>query len=125
MKRLLAGLALGVGMLALSGCYVDPGYSYVRQTPYQGDAYYGQGVRTYDPGYYSGYYPGYPVYGYGCCYGPGVSIGISSSWYRGPRYDNRGYRRGYDNGHRGSWRDHDHRRDDHRGHRRTDDRPRH
>ncbi len=108
MKRLFAGLILSTAVVALSGCYIDPGYSYVRQTGYQGDAYYGHGVRAYDDGYYAapvygGYYGG--GYGYGCCYAPGVSVGISGMWYGGSRY--RGDRRGYrDNGYRahgGRW----------------------
>lgn len=123
MKRLLAGCVLGVGMLALSGCYVAPDYGYVRQSTYQGDAYYGRGVRSYAPGYYVA--PAYPVYGYGCCYGPEVGIGISSSWYRVPRYYNyRGYRHG-DSRYRGTWRGHDGHRDHDRDHRRRGDRPRH
>ena len=108
MKHLAAGLVLCAATAALSGCYVDPGYSYVRQTPYQGDVYYGQGTRVYDDGYYvAPAYPaygypayGYPAYGYG--YAPGVSVGISGTWYSGQRYryDRRGYRGDY----RGSWR---------------------
>ena len=102
MKRLFAGFILAFAAGALSGCYVTPGYSYVRHTSYQGDAYYGQGVRTYDDGYYAvpvygGYYGG--GYGYGCCYAPGISVGISSGWYSGSRY--RGSWRGYrDHGYR-------------------------
>ena len=98
MKRLLACLVLAVAAAALSGCYYDPGYSYVRGSNYSGDAYYGSSSTYYAaPGYYDGYYPGYsPAYynGYGgCCYAPGVSIGISGGWYGGSRYrDYRGYR---------------------------------
>jgi hypothetical protein len=81
MKRVLAGLALALGTAALSGCYYDPGYSYVRSNGYQGDAYYGEGPAViYEPDYYSGYYG--PGWGYGCCYAPGVSVGISGTWYR-------------------------------------------
>ncbi|HEV2538805.1 MAG TPA: hypothetical protein VGU03_03775 [Frateuria sp.] len=81
MKRMLAGLALALGTAALSGCYYDPGYSYVRSNGYQGDAYYGEGPAViYEPDYYSGYYG--PGWGYGgCCYAPGVSVGISGTWY--------------------------------------------
>ncbi len=43
MKRLLASLALIAAVSALSGCYYDPGYSYVRGSGYCGDAYYGDG----------------------------------------------------------------------------------
>ncbi len=102
MKRLVAGFILSTAVVALSGCYVTPGYSYVRHTSYQGDAYYGQGGRAYDDGYYAvpmygGYYGG--GYGYGCCYAPGISVGISSGWYDGLRY--RGGRRAYrDHGYR-------------------------
>ncbi len=119
MKPLVAGLLVCISAAALSGCYVNPGYSYVRQTSYQGDAYYGHGVRSYDDGYYArSAYPAYsygPAFGYGGYggygYSPGVSIGISSTWYSAPRYrqDRRGYpgyryqgQRGQD--HRGSWR---------------------
>jgi hypothetical protein len=112
MKRVLAGLALAVATAALSGCYYDPGYSYVRPVATGGgDAYYGTGV-TYSGGYYPGYY--YPSYGYyGCCYGPAVSIGIGGYYggYRG-YYGGRGYYRGggyyhgggnYYRGGRGNW----------------------
>jgi hypothetical protein len=105
MKRLLAGLILSTAVLVLSGCYIDPGYSYVRPGGYQGDVYYGRGVTTYDDGYYAvpaygGYYPGYYGYGYGCCYAPGVSLGIGSVWYGGSYYrGGRGYR-GHGHGYR-------------------------
>ena len=106
MKRLFAGLGLMAAMLALSGCYIDPGYSYVRQSGYQGDAYYGHGVRTYDDGYYAApVYGGYYGPGYGYGYAPGISLGVTSVWYGGSYYrDGRGYRgRGY--GYRGGpWR---------------------
>lgn len=89
MLRLLAGLGLVATTLALSGCYLGPDYGYVRQTGYQGGAYYGQS-RAYDGGYYlgSGYAPYYygPGYGYGCCYAPGVSVGVGAVWYDRPRY---------------------------------------
>lgn len=120
MKHLAAGLVVCAAAAALSGCYVDPGYSYVRQTPYQGDVYYGQGTRVYDDGYYAAPvyraygYPayGYPAYGYGCCYTPGVSVGISGTWYGGSRYrDNWRNRRG---DYRGSWHDRTPQRDRHR-----------
>lgn len=87
-KRLLVGLVLIVLMGALSGCYVAPGYSYVRGNGYGGDAYYGSGPAVVYNGYYPyGYYPyGYGYYSgyYGCCYGPGVIVG--GGWYRGGRY---------------------------------------
>lgn len=103
MKRLFAGLVLGTAAVALSGCYIDPGYSYVRQSTYQGDAYYGHGVRTYNDGYYAGpVYGGYyaaPVYGgyYPGGYVPGVSLSIGGVWYGGSAYrGGYGYRgRGY------------------------------
>lgn len=102
MKRQLAWLLFAVAAAALSGCYYDPGYSYVRGSAAGGGAYYGSGSTYYAaPGYYDGYYPGYyPGYynGYdGCCYAPGVNIGIGGGWYGGSRY--RGYR-GY-HGYRG------------------------
>lgn len=108
MKRLLASVALIAAVAALSGCYYDPGYSYVRGGGYRGDAYYGDGGNAYyvPPGYYDSYYgSGY----YGCCYAPGVSI----DYYSGPRYryyGGGGYHggyRGYGGGHHGG---------DHRGH---------
>jgi hypothetical protein len=122
MKRVLAGLALVLGTAALSGCYYDPGYSYVRSNGYQGDAYYGEGPAViYQPDYYSGYYG--PGWGYGCCYSPGVSVGISGTWYRdshryrgrdhdwrGERHWDRGEHGQADRRDRGDWhghRDHD------------------
>lgn len=122
MKRMLAGLALVLATAALSGCYYDPDYSYVRSNGYQGDAYYGEGPAViYEPdysGYYGpGYYDGYYGPGYG--YAPGVNIGISGTWYR----DSHHYR-GRDHDWRGErserhWDRDDRRqgdRDDHRGH---------
>jgi hypothetical protein len=101
MKRLLASLVLIVAAAALSGCYYDPGYSYVR-----GSAYY------VAPGYYDGYYGGY----YGCCYAPGVSVGVSSVWYGGSRYRHDGYRDHRDyRSHAGQWRGHGDGRSDYRG----------
>ncbi len=110
MKRLLAGLVLSTAVLGLSGCYIDPGYNYVRQNGYQGDAYYGHSVRTYDDGYYAspaygGYYtsPGYGGY-YGNGYAPGVSLGISGVWYGGSSWrGGQGYRDHYGYG-GGYWR---------------------
>jgi len=116
MKRLLAGLTLVAATAALSGCYYDPGYSYVRSSTYVGDAYYGSGGGTvvYD----DGYAPAYPSYYgggyYGCCYAPPVTVGISGVWYgggsrwhdRGGRYyrgGGGGWRGGNWSGHRGSW----------------------
>lgn len=85
MKRMLAGVALAIATAALSGCYYDPGYSYVRPVAAYGggDAYYGTSSYSYAPGYY---YPSYGYYGYGgygCCYGPAVSVGIGGVWYSG------------------------------------------
>lgn len=107
MKRMLASFIL-IAAASLSGCYYDPGYSYVRSSGYGGDAYYGQSTSTYyaAPGYYDGYYPGYYGGGYysdgyyGCCYAPSLSIGISSGWYGGSRH----YRRDRDDGYRGHYR---------------------
>ncbi|MGY3039333.1 hypothetical protein ACVWWQ_000920 [Rhodanobacter sp. TND4EL1] len=108
MKRLLCSLILISAAAALSGCYYDPGYSYVRGSGYGGDAYYGDGGgATYVTPAYGGYY-GNGYYGgggyYGCCYAPGVSVGISSGWYGGSRYRRDDYRghRDYDN-HAGHW----------------------
>ncbi|HEX7815686.1 hypothetical protein [Dyella sp.] len=100
MKRLLAGLLLVAATAGLSGCYYDPGYSYVRGGSSAGDAYYGSGGSVvYDDG---GYYPGYwyPSYGYGgCCYGPGINVWYGHTYYRGYR----GGGPGYWHGGRGGW----------------------
>lgn len=86
MKRMLAGLALVLGTAALSGCYYDPDYSYVRGNGYQGDAYYGEGPSViYEPDVYGYYGPGWGYYG-GCCYSSGVSVGVSSTWYGGSHH---------------------------------------
>lgn len=126
MKRHLASLALIVVVAALSGCYYDPGYSYVRSSGQGGDAYYGRAESIYyaAPGYYdsysgSGYY-GNEYYGsgyYGCCYGPTLGIGISSRYYGGSRYGSYGYRgyRGRDHGDRGRRHDDRGRHHDNRG----------
>lgn|GEM_PF-540336 len=116
MKHLFSQLTLITALAVLGGCYYDPGYNYVRTSTYGGDAYYGTAVSpTYVvPPYYGGYagYGGYPGYGgYGCCYGSGVSIGISSGYYpyRAPYY-------GYSGGayYRGAgYREHQHYRVDH------------
>lgn len=109
MKRVLSGLLMVVAAATLSGCYYDPGYSYVRGSGDAGDAYYGDGGATYvAPSYYGGYYGnGYYGYGggyYGCCYAPGVSVGVGSVWYGGSRYRHDDYRgrRDYDR-HAGHW----------------------
>lgn len=103
MKRMFAGLALVLGTAALSGCYYDPGYSYVRSNGYQGDAYYGEGPSViYEPDYYG--YGGY--YGPGWGYAPGVSVGISGTWYRDSHhYRGRDWDRGryHDRGDRHDW----------------------
>ena len=119
MKRLLCGFVLVAVAALLSGCYYDPGYSYVRATPYTGPAYYGNGV-VYDDGYYVGpaWYDGW----YGCCYAPGVTIGgvwYGHGGYRHDRHDRRGGWHGGGHWRGGDGHDHDHdrrggRRDDHR-----------
>lgn len=128
MKRLLAGLALALGTAALSGCYYDPGYSYVRSNGYQGDAYYGEGPSViYEPDYYG--YGGYYAPGWG--YAPGVSVGVSGVWYhdshryRGrdwsrERYHDRGGRDWHDRDDRGHDRDRGRDRGDWRGRRDRD-----
>ena len=89
MKRMLAGVALALVAATLSGCYYDPGYSYVRSNGYAGDAYYGdRGTVVYDDGYYAPGYSGSGYYG-GYGYAPGVSVGISSNWYGDSRYRGR------------------------------------
>jgi hypothetical protein len=86
MKRMLAGLTLVLGTAALSGCYYDPDYSYVRGNGYQGDAYYGEGPSViYEPDVYGYYGPGWGYYG-GCCYSSGVSVGVSGTWYGGSHH---------------------------------------
>jgi hypothetical protein len=109
MKRLLSMLALSVAFAVLSGCYYDPGYTYVRSGA-GGDAYYGAAVA---PAYYGDYGYGYGFdgfgygYGYGCCYGPAFGLGFSSIFIdsRGFRhYYNRGYGGyGYRGGYRGGY----------------------
>ncbi|WP_266160549.1 hypothetical protein [Dyella silvatica] len=90
MKRLLAGLVLVAATAALSGCYYDPGYSYVRSSAYSGDVYYGsRSTVVYDNGYYPGYYPSYYGGYYGCCYGP-----VGGVWYGGSRWRGNGWNRG-------------------------------
>jgi hypothetical protein len=88
MKRLLACLVLVVAATALSGCYYNPGYSYVRSSGPGGDVYYGTASYA-APGYYSPYgygygygygWPGYYGY-YGCC-----GIGYYGGWYGGGGY---------------------------------------
>ena len=108
MKRLLITLGLVAAFAGLSGCYYDPGYSYVRSSGYSGDAYYGQEVVR--PAYSGGYYDDYYSDGLSGGYAPGVSIGINSGWYgNSGRGD---YRRDRDD------RDHrDHRDRDRDGHR--------
>ncbi len=109
MKRILASFILVAAAVSLSGCYYDPGYSYVRGSGYGGDAYYGRGAATYyaAPGYYDGYYPDYYGSGYyGCCYAPRVSIGVSSGWYGGSRYYRPHRESGYRDDHRGGYRGH-------------------
>ncbi len=111
MKRQLICLVLAVAAAALSGCYYDPGYSHVRGSVYGGDAYYGRGSTYYAaPGYYDHYYPAYyggyypRYYGgyYGCCYAPGVSIGVSGYWHGSSRYRSHPrYRQSYGHGYRG------------------------
>lgn len=119
MKHWLAVCFLLGATASLAGCYYDPGYSYVRSTPYVGDAYYGRSAPVYDDYYapgYDAYYDGY----YGCCYAPGVSIGISDGWYGG-RHHYRGWRGDHDHdhdyhggGYHGHGGHHDH--DDYHGH---------
>jgi hypothetical protein len=127
MKRWLASLVLVTAAAALSGCYYDPGYSYVRSSGYSGDVYYGRSAPVYDGGYYGapGYYGYYGNGYYGCCYAPGVSVGVGSVWYGGSRYrhDRRGGYRGNSRGdynrgqgHRSADRSGDTRRGNRRGH---------
>jgi hypothetical protein len=110
MKRLLSTLGLVAAFAALSGCYYDPGYSYVRSSGYSGDAYYGEQVvqPAYSGGYYDDYYGNDYGNEYDGGYAPGVSIGISSGWYgnSGGGYYRRDHRdRDGDRGDRGD-RDH-------------------
>jgi hypothetical protein len=61
MKRVLACVGLFAAFAALSGCYYDPGYSYVRSSSSSGGAYYGEGGGAYyaQPAYTDGYYDDY------------------------------------------------------------------
>lgn len=107
MKRILASFILIAAMVSLSGCYYDPGYSYVRSSGYGGDVYYGQGAATYyaAPGDYNDYYPGYYGSGYyGCCYA--TSLSISSGWYGGSRYYRHHRQSEYRDYHGGGYRGH-------------------
>lgn len=98
MKSLVSGFFVVALAVLLSGCYYDPGYSYVRATPYAGAVYYGSGGGYYaDPGWYDpGWYdPGWYGYGgwyggYGCCYASGVVVG--GVWY--DRWGHRHHRGG-------------------------------
>ena len=99
MKRKISLLGMVVAAVSLSGCYYDPGYSYVRGG-YGGDAYYGRATTVYDDGYAA-----YPYdYGYGGYYGypGGVSVGVGTVWYGGG-YRHRGYRDWPRGGYRGGW----------------------
>ena len=108
MKKWLLGGVVVIASSLLGGCYVAPGYSYVRDG-YGGDAYYGRGTAVYDDGYYApGYYAPNYYYGGGYAYPGGVSIGISRTWYGGSR-DRYRHRDHYRDEHH----DDDHRRDQH------------
>lgn len=93
MRRLsLSLLALPV-CLALTGCYYDPGYGYVRNGT-GADAYYGTQTTTTVVGGGVGYYdgPDYGYYGYGgCCYG-GTTVIYRDAY--GRRYDGDRYGHG-------------------------------
>lgn len=124
MKRRLLCAGVILAAATLSGCYYDPGYTYVRGAGVSGDAYYGSGSTYYaspydsyyGPAYYNGYYGGY----YGCCYGPRTTIGISTRWYGGSHYrSHRG------DGHRYRGDDHRDRGGDHRHDRHDGDRGHH
>jgi hypothetical protein len=95
MKKMLAAAALAALTSLLGGCYVEPGYSYVRGGS-GGDAYYGRSTAVYDDGYYAPAYGGYGYYGYPS----GVSIGVSSGWYGGS-HGHRSYRNYHDYDRRG------------------------
>jgi len=104
MKKMLLGGLLVVGATSLlGGCYVAPGYSYVRG-PDGGGAYYGRATRVYDDGYYAPY--GYGYYGYPYGYPGGVTVGVGATWYGGThdrRGDYDGDRRWHGDDHRGHW----------------------
>ena len=102
-KMLLGGVLVLVATLSLGGCYVAPGYSYVRG-PDGGGAYYGRATAVYDDGYYAPYGYGYYSYPYG--YPGGVTVGVGTTWYGGSYYrrDYRGDdRRRGGNDYRGHW----------------------
>lgn len=97
MKKLLFAALLVGATATLGGCYVEPGYSYVRGGD-GGDAYYGRPTTVYDDGYYApyDYYAPYGYYGYP----GGVSVGVGAVWYGGSHYYRGGYHGGY-HGYRG------------------------
>lgn len=129
MKPVLAVMVLAAAA-TLSGCYYDPGYSYVRGSGESGDAYYGRGGATvYDDGYYASpyYAPSYYGYYYGCCYSSGVNVGIRGTWHDRPYHRREGAAyRGHAERHREQrepmgherrrGREGDHRDNRHRGH---------
>ncbi|HEY4091734.1 MAG TPA: hypothetical protein VGN46_09485 [Luteibacter sp.] len=96
MRRLSLSLLALPACLALSGCYYDPDYGYVRNSS-GGDAYYGTettttvvsgGVGYVDPQPYGYGYGGYYGYGPGCCYG-GTTVIYRDGYgrrYYGDRY---------------------------------------
>ncbi|HEU4669160.1 MAG TPA: hypothetical protein VFR91_00510 [Dyella sp.] len=103
MKKVLLGSVLVVAMTALlGGCYVAPGYSYVRG-PDGGGAYYGRATTVYDDGYYAPY--GYGYYDYPYAYPGGVTVGVGTTWYGGSRYRryDRDDHRWHGEDHRGHW----------------------
>lgn len=109
MRKMLLGIVLVGATSLLAGCYVAPGYSYVRGAD-GGGAYYGRATTVYDNGYYAPYGYGYYDYPYGY-YPGGVTVGIGTTWYGGSRY------RRYDHDdHRWRGDDHHWRGEDHRGH---------
>jgi len=91
MRRLSLSLLALPACLALSGCYYDPDYGYVRNAS-GGDAYYGTETTTTVVSGGVGYVdsPGYGYYGYGpgCCYG-GTTVIYRDGYgrrYYGDRY---------------------------------------
>lgn len=106
MKKLLIAALLVGATASLGGCYVEPGYSYVRGND-GGGAYYGRATTVYDSGYYAPYdyySPYYSPYGY-YGYPGGVSVGVGAVWYGGSHY-RRGYRGGYRHDYRHDYRGH-------------------
>ncbi|HEY0179696.1 MAG TPA: hypothetical protein VGC30_08695 [Dokdonella sp.] len=101
---------LAVALLALGGCYYEPGY--VRSDDAYGDVYYGAndggGYYGYDGGYAPAYYgpdygPGYFGYGYDYGIWPAFGLGLYYDDFHRGHYRDGGYGGGWRGG--SSWHD--------------------